>query len=41
MWTSLTILLVLAGVEVALAVMRDMIIAADVALKQSLGNAAG
>jgi len=41
MWASLTILLVLAGVEVALAVMRDMIITADVALKQQLGAAAG
>jgi prefoldin subunit 5 len=40
MWLSLTILLVLAGVEVALAVMRDLIVSADVALKQSLGNAA-
>jgi hypothetical protein len=40
MWASLAILLVLAGVEVALAVMRDSIIAADVALKQSLGTAA-
>jgi hypothetical protein len=40
MWVSLAILLVLAGVEVALAVMRDSIIAADVALKQSLGTAA-
>jgi hypothetical protein len=40
MWVSLSILLVLAGVEVALAVMRDSIIAADVALKQSLGAAA-
>lgn len=39
MWISLTILLVLAGVEVALAVMRDLIVSADVALKQSLGNA--
>ena len=39
MWISLTILLVLAGVEVALAVMRDLIVLADVALKQSLGNA--
>jgi hypothetical protein len=38
MWVSLTILLVLAGVEVALAVMRDLIIAADVALKQTLGS---
>jgi len=40
MWASLTILLVLAGVEVALAVMRDSIITADLALKQSLGTAA-
>ncbi len=39
MWASLTILLVLAGVEVALAVMRDSIIAADVALKHQLGSA--
>jgi hypothetical protein len=39
MWISLSILLVLAGVEVALAVMRDLIVAADVALKQSLGGA--
>lgn len=39
MWVSLVILLVLAGVEVALAVMRDQIIAADVALKQTLGGA--
>ena len=39
MWVSLAILLVLAGVEVALAVMRDSIIAADVALKHSLGSA--
>jgi hypothetical protein len=38
MWVSLTILTVLAGVEVALAVMRDVIIAADVALKQALGS---
>ncbi|HUF22083.1 MAG TPA: hypothetical protein VMP00_15180, partial [Burkholderiales bacterium] len=37
MWVSFTILLVLAGVEVALAVMRDLIIAGDVALKQALG----
>lgn len=36
MWASFAILLVLAGVEVALAVMRDMIVSADVALKQSL-----
>ena len=41
MWASLTILLVLAGVEVALAVMRDTIISADVALKQQLGSATG
>jgi len=40
MWISLTILLVLAGVEVALAVMRDLIVAADVALKQTLGGSA-
>lgn len=39
MWASLSILLVLAGVEVALAVMRDTIISADVALKQQLGSA--
>ncbi|HEX7953649.1 MAG TPA: hypothetical protein VF523_11340 [Burkholderiales bacterium] len=41
MWASLVILLVLAGVEVALAVMRDTIISADVALKQQLGAVAG
>jgi hypothetical protein len=35
---SLSILLVLAGVEVALAVMRDMIVSADIALKAGLGN---
>ncbi|MBI3546599.1 MAG: hypothetical protein HY081_08425 [Gammaproteobacteria bacterium] len=35
---SFTILLVLAGVEVALAVMRDLIVAADVALKQELAS---
>jgi hypothetical protein len=40
MWVSLAILLVLAGVEVALAVMRDLIISADVALKQTLGGGA-
>lgn len=40
MWASLAILLVLAGVEVALAVMRDLIVSADVALKQSLGTGA-
>lgn len=38
MWASLAILLVLAGVEVALAVMRDMIITADVSLKQALSD---
>ncbi len=38
MWASLTILLVLAGVEVALAIMRDLIVAADLALKAGLGN---
>ena len=41
MWASLTILLVLAGFEVALAVMRDVIISADVALKQQLGAVVG
>ena len=40
MWVSLTILLVLAGFEVALAVMRDQLVFLDMALKQSLGNAA-
>jgi len=39
-WISFTILLVLAGVEVALAVMRDQIVAMDLALKQALGNGA-
>jgi len=39
-WLSLTILLVLAGFEAALAVMRDQIVAADVALKMALGNSA-
>ena len=39
MWISLSILLVLAGFEVALAVMRDQIVAMDLALKQALGNA--
>jgi len=38
-WVSFTILFILAGVEVALAVMRDQIIAADVALKRGLGGA--
>jgi hypothetical protein len=40
MWISLSILLVLAGVEVALAVMRDLIVTQDLALKQSLSGAA-
>lgn len=39
-WISFSILLILAGVEVALAVMRDMIISADVALKQELAGGA-
>lgn len=38
MWISFSILLVLAGVEVALAVMRDQIVAMDLALKQTLGG---
>ncbi len=37
-WVSLTFLTIFAGVEVALAIMRDTIVAADVALKQSLGS---
>ncbi|GMR03965.1 MAG: hypothetical protein BMS9Abin22_481 [Gammaproteobacteria bacterium] len=37
-WVSFTILLILAGVEVALAIMRDQIIAADIALKLGLGD---
>lgn len=37
---SLSILFILAGVEVALAVMRDLIISADVALKQELAGSA-
>lgn len=37
-WIAFTILFVLAGVEVALAVMRDLIIAADMDLKRGLGN---
>ncbi|HEV7618643.1 MAG TPA: hypothetical protein VGO51_11140, partial [Burkholderiaceae bacterium] len=41
MWASLTVLLVLAGFEVALAVMRDEIISAGMALKQQLSVAAG
>ena len=39
-WVSFTILLILAGVEVALAVMRDMIVAEDIALKRGLSNLA-
>ncbi len=39
-WISFAILLILAGVEVALAVMRDMIVSADVALKQELAGSA-
>lgn len=35
-WISLTILVILAGIEVALAVMRDVIAEANVALKQQL-----
>jgi len=37
-WISFSILLVLAGVEVALAVMRDQIVTMDLALKQALGS---
>jgi len=40
MWASLTFLLVLAGVEVALAVMRDLIITADIELRRGLSSAA-
>ena len=36
MWVSLTILTILAGVEVALAVMRDLIVAADIELTRQL-----
>jgi hypothetical protein len=39
MWVAFAILLILAGVEVALAVMRDQIITADIALKRGLGSA--
>jgi len=39
MWASFTILLILAGVEMALAVMRDMIVAADIELKRGLSSA--
>lgn len=38
MWVAFSILLTLAGVEVALAVMRDWIVAADVAFKANLGG---
>lgn len=38
MWVSFAILLTLAGVEVALAVMRDWIVSADVAFKAGLGG---
>jgi hypothetical protein len=40
MWVAFSILLTLAGVEVALAVMRDWIVAADVAFKAGLGGEA-
>ncbi len=40
LWASLAFLVILAGVEVALAVMRDQIIAADIALKRGLGGEA-
>ena len=40
MWSALTILVILACVEVALAVMRDLIITADMELKRGLGNSA-
>jgi len=39
-WASFTILFILAGVEVALAVMRDLIIAADLELKRGLAGGA-
>lgn len=39
-WIAFTILFILAGVEVALAVMRDLIIAADIELKRGLGSVA-
>ena len=39
MWSALIFLTILAGVEVALAIMRDQIIAADLELKRGLGNA--
>lgn len=40
MWAAFAILFILAGVEVALAVMRDQIIATDVAFKRGLSDAA-
>src|SRR5262249_625594 len=40
MWVSFAILLLLPGVHVSLAVMRDQLSAADVALKQTLGAGA-
>jgi hypothetical protein len=39
-WASFAILFTLAGVEVALAVMRDLIISADIELKRGLSGAA-
>lgn len=39
-WTSFAILFTLAGVEVALAVMRDLIVAADIELKRGLSAGA-
>lgn len=38
MWSALVILFILAGVEVALAIMRDQIISADLELKRGLGS---
>jgi hypothetical protein len=40
-WVFFTILLILAGIEVGLAVMRDQIILADLAFKRDLGLAKG
>jgi len=40
-WVFFTILLILAGIEVGLAVMRDQIILADLAFKRDLGSAHG
>jgi hypothetical protein len=40
-WLFFSILLILAGVEVGLAVMRDQIILADLAFKRDLGHSAG